>query len=269
MYTLYVIFLFSLNIFLFHAYPESALEEQDRDCIKSLNLTAAFVVNNFNKYNLITEGNADMNRFVNCTWTSSGYLSKNGVINPEALITWLQNDLIKKLDENQPKVTAESIVDPCKSIRGDDSGDTAVKVYNCMMRTYLIPNGFGFDESDFDQTDLLCLKELNLEKKVIIDSYDKDNFIREGIPQMNSFFTCAWKKDQLQQSDGTMNEVNLVAMVDHLLEKRMDVQDPKIRERLSKQGVNHCKGVKGSDDGDTCVKMYNCLLKNIVDSILN
>ncbi|KAK4874560.1 hypothetical protein RN001_013920 [Aquatica leii] len=256
MHTFNIIFIFSLNILFIYTFSETGLEDDDRECIKTLNLTVSFVINSFDKYNLLLEGNEEVNKFVNCTWTRLGYLTKNGIINPDALMKWIEKDIIK-MDNNQTESIGHTLVNPCKSIKGEDSGDTAVK----------IPNAKAFSENDFDETDLHCLKELNIDKKVIIESYDDNDFIKEGNSQMNAFFTCGWKKDQLQAADGSINFTNLQSMIDYLLEKRKGVKNAKDREHLAKQGVDHCKDVKGDDHGIICVKMYNCLLKHIGELI--
>ncbi|KAF5285780.1 hypothetical protein FQA39_LY04241 [Lamprigera yunnana] len=251
-----VLYIFCLNIFLINTYPESALEDNDRECIRTLNLTAEFVVNSFDRYNLMIEGNPDLNKFVNCTWTKSGYLTKDGNINPDTITTWIKTDLNKILQDNH-KINVRSFVDQCKLLKGEGPGDTAIKATHAQ----------SFTENDLDEADLHCIKELGIRKEDVVNAYDKNDFIREGDAQVNKFFECAWKKDKLQATDGSINEINLQKAIELLLEHRKNIESAKHREVLSKQGIELCRKVKGSDDGDTCVKLYNCLLTKILDVI--
>uniref|UniRef100_A0A1Y1K173 Uncharacterized protein n=1 Tax=Photinus pyralis TaxID=7054 RepID=A0A1Y1K173_PHOPY len=123
----------SLSVFLSSAYDQSGLEGRDYECMKKLNLTVDFVVNGFDEYNFLREGDPELNAFLNCTWRKAGYLTTEGQINPDGLKAWLEVDLIQK--KPGIKTTAEDLVRPCQSIRGDDPGDTGIKVYNCIVRT--------------------------------------------------------------------------------------------------------------------------------------
>ncbi|KAK5641258.1 hypothetical protein RI129_009805 [Pyrocoelia pectoralis] len=124
----------SFNIFLNKALNESHLEEQDYACMKILNLTVEFVLNGFNQFNFLTEGCSELNEFVNCSWHKAGYLNSDSEIDPERVKDWINTNLVQKTPEST--VTAENLVNPCKDIKGEDSGDTVVKVYNCMMEIW-------------------------------------------------------------------------------------------------------------------------------------
>ncbi|KAF2898117.1 hypothetical protein ILUMI_08059 [Ignelater luminosus] len=122
----------------------------------------------------------------------------------------------------------------------------------------------AYDENDLDETDKKCLQELNLDKSVVINNYDKDDFIKEGNIQFNQFYACAWKKDKLLQDDGSIRLLNLTNMVIAKLEKLFPgVTNSAYRGYLAGESTAPCKTVRGSDDGDTCVKIYNCILRKI------
>lgn len=85
---------------------------------------------------------------------------------------------------------------------------------------------------------------------------------------MNTFFACAWKKDGLQKEDGSINVVNLQKIVELKLKKAYKANEEDAKA-LAQQSVAHCKDIKGSNNGDTCVKIYNCLLKKIAELFKN
>lgn len=142
-------FIFTLNIKLYiHTRPlfifqitfqqrfaKHNLEKQDLECLKELNITADFIVNSFDVYNFLQEGNSQLNEFVACSWKKSGYLNENSSLNADEIKTWLERDLIRALGKEN--MTVNEIIDPCKNVTGRNVGDTAIKVYNCMNRNLL------------------------------------------------------------------------------------------------------------------------------------
>ncbi|KAB0793505.1 hypothetical protein PPYR_13125 [Photinus pyralis] len=120
-----------LNISLVRTLKVSDLDEHDYDCMKLLNLTVDFVMDGFNRYNFLTVGDSELNEFVSCSWSKAGYLTGGSKIDANKIKVWMHENLVKKTPD--AKVTAEDLVEPCRDVTGRDSGDTVVKVYNCMM----------------------------------------------------------------------------------------------------------------------------------------
>ncbi|KAF2898116.1 hypothetical protein ILUMI_08058 [Ignelater luminosus] len=116
-------------------FTKKNLENQDLECLKELNLAADFVVNSFDVYHFLQEGNSQLNGFVACSWKKSGYLNEDNSLNTNKMKTWLERDLIESL--NKKNITVNDILDPCEYETGENVGDTAVKLYNCINRNLL------------------------------------------------------------------------------------------------------------------------------------
>lgn len=122
----------------------------------------------------------------------------------------------------------------------------------------------AFSESDLDPSDLFCLEKLNVDKSVLINSYDENGLIKEGNPQMNEVFLCAWIKDGLRTENGDLLVDELIKYVDNKAKQLHPTQDS---SRLASESVNACKGVTGTDNGDASVKMFNCIVSKVAELI--
>ncbi|KAK5641257.1 hypothetical protein RI129_009804 [Pyrocoelia pectoralis] len=121
-------------------------------------------------------------------------------------------------------------------------------------------------EDDLDDTDRHCIKKLNYDTKVILDSFDKDNFI-VGNPEVYKFVECGWKRDKLVSDEGSFNIDNIKKMIEFLLETKMNIKNPDKRNALSGDSLNHCKDIKGDHVGEKIVNMFNCLLKYVMEHL--
>lgn len=98
----------------------------------------------------------------------------------------------------------------------------------------------------------------------MINNYDENDFIKEGNAQFNRFYACAWKKDKLLNDDGSVDLPNLKNMIVVQLEKLFPgAENNAYRTYLSGETIEPCKTVRGSDDGETSVKIYNCILRKV------
>ncbi|KAK4874558.1 hypothetical protein RN001_013918 [Aquatica leii] len=122
--------------------------------------------------------------------------------------------------------------------------------------TFLLASVYLFSNvkcMTLDAVETKCLKEFGYTKDII--TYENDR-LTKGVTEMNTFFSCVWKKKGLQRQDGSIN-----------YEKLYEMMVPEIKITLSDfgsnyvviQSINECENVNGNDHGDTAIKVYNCL----------
>ncbi|KAF5302531.1 hypothetical protein FQR65_LT00903 [Abscondita terminalis] len=108
-----------------------------------------------------------------------------------------------------------------------------------------------------DGAEKSCLNEFGYQKDII--RYN-ENRLEEDNSDMNTFFSCVWKKKGLQRYDGSID-----------FHKIYDMLIPEIKLTLNDfgsayvviQSIEECEKIEGTDYGDTAVKTYNCLYDQV------
>ncbi|KAK5641256.1 hypothetical protein RI129_009803 [Pyrocoelia pectoralis] len=107
-----------------------------------------------------------------------------------------------------------------------------------------------------DPLDQYC--SANTDKNILV--YDENGYIVEGNSDVNEMLRCNWSKIGLLCDGGEINLYKLQRMMENNL---IGVYDNYVRTYLVSKTISDCKNVKGTSDGDTTVKMYNCLYKKM------
>lgn len=73
--------------------------------------------------------------FTECSWKKQGLLKANGQINWDEVHQVILGGLEEESKTNTKQAVdniARGIIDPCRNVRGNTLGQTAIKVWNCL-----------------------------------------------------------------------------------------------------------------------------------------
>lgn len=85
---------------------------------------------------ILEEGNPIINGFVECTYKKTYYMNHDGSLNFRNIRNWAMNFFYAL---NTPyyvpnkHVIVDKAISECETIKGDNPGDTGVKVFNCLI----------------------------------------------------------------------------------------------------------------------------------------
>ncbi|KAF2880609.1 hypothetical protein ILUMI_25573, partial [Ignelater luminosus] len=108
--------------------------------------------------------------------------------------------------------------------------------------------------------DRYCISEQNLNIEMIKKAFGENLTLEEGNPIINSFIECTYKKTNYMNNDGSLNFKNIRTWaIDffYVLNIRGHIRNKRL---IVDKAVAECETIKGTDPGDTGVKVFNCLL---------
>lgn len=107
---------------------------------------------------------------------------------------------------------------------------------------------------------MLCISELNLERKTIQEAFGDDLRLEEGNPIINDFMLCSFKKFDFLNHDSSLNFPNIKRWAARSFFLMLDLRDVPNKNEITDEAVTQCETIKGSNIGDTIVRTFNCLM---------
>ncbi|KAF2880608.1 hypothetical protein ILUMI_25572 [Ignelater luminosus] len=115
--------------------------------------------------------------------------------------------------------------------------------------------------------DKQCIREQNLDVKMIKKAFGENLTLEEGNPIINSFVECTYKKTNYMNNDGSLNFKNIRTWaMDFFVALGRGEYIPN-QHFIVDNAIAECEIIKGTDPGDTGVKVYNCLLGYIIENV--
>ncbi|KAK5650854.1 hypothetical protein RI129_001883 [Pyrocoelia pectoralis] len=129
--------------------------------------------------------------------------------------------------------------------------------------------GHTFEDDNFNDImtpeDYECMAELGLDKKEVATFFDQNLLMTLKNPLSDSYTEC-WFRTSNVLTD--KNEFNFEKFGDYIIRYGLGPlgkQDVKNVESLVHEAVDSCKNVEGSNIGNRGAKIYNCIVKAILN----
>ncbi|KAK4874559.1 hypothetical protein RN001_013919 [Aquatica leii] len=128
-------------------------------------------------------------------------------------------------------------------------------LYSCCKETF----ARSTQRTYLDPTDPLCYSKDN--ENLLV--YDENGFVIEENEKVNELMRCQWEKNGVLCENG-IDFYKLQRMLEAHLTGHYNNY---IRTYLASKTIEDCYNVKGKNNGDTCVKLYNCLQKRLAANL--
>ncbi|KAF5285927.1 hypothetical protein FQA39_LY04388 [Lamprigera yunnana] len=204
------------------------LDKEDLKCLSELGYDAKSVESAFGDNFKVIEDDPKINKFFQCSWRRSGFITKNDGINKTSLKTWLTGWDIRDLHD------------------------------------FFEVFGNSKFQITLDKEDLKCLSELGYDAKSVESAFG-DNFkVIEDDPKINKFFQCSWRRSGFITKNDGINKTSLKTWLTGWdirdLHDFFEVNNVQSLEELAGECINKCSDRMYREDDDYAVKIYNCLL---------
>ncbi|KAK5641255.1 hypothetical protein RI129_009802 [Pyrocoelia pectoralis] len=111
---------------------------------------------------------------------------------------------------------------------------------------------------NFDVIEKQCLNNLGYDEDII---KHENNLLSEDNEDMKTFFGCVWKEKGFQREDGSINFNSIYEII--ISESKLSSQFESAY--IAIQAIVSCRDVEGDDNGDTVIKVYNCLFEKVLE----